>query len=73
MGRGDVAQHRPGRDRYTVYLTGFSNGIRVIDGPDGQPVIQTKTIVQKYWRPGDPYERAELEIRTVGESEWIYR
>lgn len=60
-------------DRYTVFLTGFSNGIRAAEGPDGQPVIQTKTIVQKYWRPGDKFEQKEPEIRTEGLSQWIYR
>jgi hypothetical protein len=63
----------PEADRYAVYLTGFSNGIRVVDGPDGQPVIQTKTIMQKYWRPGDPFDRAEPEIRLDGPAQWIYR
>jgi hypothetical protein len=63
----------PEADRYTVFMTGFSNGLRVIDGPDGKPVIQTKTITQKYWRPGDPYEREEPEIRPLAPAEWIYR
>ena len=63
----------PEADRYTVFLTGFSNGIRTTEGPDGQPVIQTKTIVQKYWRPGDEFEQAEPEIRPDGVSQWIYR
>ncbi len=63
----------PEADRFTVYMTGFSNGIRTIKGPDGEPVIQTKTIEQKYWRPGDRYDLAEPEIRPSGVSQWIYR
>jgi len=60
-------------DRFTVFMTGFSNGIRSIEGPDGKPVLQTKTLVQKYWRPGDQFDLYELEIRPYGEAEWVYR
>jgi hypothetical protein len=63
----------PTADRYTVYMTGFSNGIHVVDGPDGQPVIQTKTIMQNFWRPGDQFQLAEPEIRLDGLPQWIYR
>jgi hypothetical protein len=52
----------PDADRYTVYMTGFSNGYRKFDGPDGTPVVQTKTIRQRYWRKGDRFEQNEAEI-----------
>lgn len=60
-------------DNYTVYMTGFSNGIQKTEGPDGQPVIKTKTIEQKYWRPGDEFDLNEPEIRRKGIAQWIYR
>lgn len=63
----------PDADRYTVYMTGFSNGVRKVAGPDGQPVIQTKTIMQKYIRRGDRFDQSEVEIELLGDSEWIYR
>ncbi len=63
----------PQADRYTVYITGLSNGIRKTDGPDGQPVIQNKTVVMKFWRPGDQFDQSEPEIRADGTAEWIYR
>ena len=63
----------PEADRYTVYMTGFSNGIRIANGPDDKPIVQTKTIVQKYWRKGDRFDQAEPEISLDGESRWIYR
>ncbi len=63
----------PEADRYTVYMTGFSNGIRKVDGPDGKPIVQTKTIMQRYWRRGDRFEQREPEITLDGESKWIYR
>jgi hypothetical protein len=60
-------------DRYTVFMTGFSNAIRKTEGPDGNPVIQTKTIMQKYWRRGDRFELREPEISLDGDTQWIYR
>ena len=63
----------PDANRYTVYLTGFSNSIRKVDGPDGAPVTQTKTIMQKYWRRGDRFDQHESEIVTEGDTQWIFR
>lgn len=63
----------PDADRYTVYMTGFSNGIRSVNGPDGEPIVQTKTIMQKYIRRGDRFDQKEVEIELEGEPVWIYR
>jgi hypothetical protein len=63
----------PNANRYSVYLTGFSNGIRQIKGPNGEPVVQTKTIMQKYWRRGDRFDQREFEIVLDGDTQWIYR
>lgn len=63
----------PNANRYSVFLTGFSNGIRTINGPDNTPVLQTKTIMQKYWRRGDRFDQHESEIVLEGDVQWIYR
>ena len=63
----------PDANRYTVYLTGFSNSFRKIDGPDGSPIIQSKTIVQKYWKRGDRFDQNEVEIVLESDSQWIFR
>ena len=63
----------PDANRYTVYLTGFSNSIRKVNGPDETPIIQSKTIMQKYWRRGDRFDQYEAEIVLDGDSQWIYR
>ncbi len=64
-------------DRYTVYLTGFSNGVRKVPGPDGAEVVQWKTVRMKYWRPGDKLNQREPEIRletdAANQPQWIYR
>lgn len=67
----------PTADRYTVFLTGFSNGFRKVPGPDGAEVVQWKTIQMKYWRPGDEFNQREPEIRlqtdAANQPLWIYR
>jgi hypothetical protein len=63
----------PKANHYSVFLTGFSNGIRQVKGPQGDPIIQTKTIMQKYWRRGDRFDQREFEIILDGDTQWIYR
>ncbi|WP_157605881.1 hypothetical protein [Schlesneria paludicola] len=63
----------PDANRYTVYLTGFSNSIRKVNGPDEKPIIQSKTVMQKYWRRGDRFDQNEAEIVLEGDPQWIYR
>lgn len=63
----------PDADRYTLYLTGFSNGVQLTPGPDGSTIVQHKTIEMKYWRPGDRFDQQEREIRLEGSPRWIYR
>ena len=63
----------PDANRYTVYLTGFSNAFRIIENGDAEPVTQNKTILQKYWRRGDRYDQKESEVVLDGDVQWIYR
>jgi hypothetical protein len=60
-------------DRYTVFLTGFSNGLKKVTADDGTVGMQNKTIMTKYWRPGDRFNQREPEIRIDGAPQWIYR
>jgi len=63
----------PEADRYTVFLTGFSNGLKKVTAEDGTIGMQNKTIMTKYWRPGDQFDQREPEIRLDGTPQWIYR
>jgi hypothetical protein len=53
----------PEADLYTVFMTGFSNGLKKTPAPDGTVAVQNKTIQTKYWRPGDRFDQKEPEIR----------
>jgi hypothetical protein len=58
---------------FTVYLSGFSNGYKVTAGPGGEEIVTRRTLMQKFWRPGDRYDQNEEEIRLKDEPQWIYR
>jgi hypothetical protein len=53
-------------------MGGFSNGYQLID-VDGKKEVVRKTLMQKYWRPGDRFDEREKEIRQDGDPQWIYR
>ncbi len=65
----------PRTDFVSVYMTGFSNGYRLGKATDGSKVVERKTIVQSFWRPGDEFDQDEREFRIRDEDKprWIYR
>ena len=60
-------------DFFTIHMTGFSSGKRLLRGPDGKPLALRRTIMQEYWRPGDELAQREGEIRRKGQTKWMYR
>ncbi|HEX6984413.1 MAG TPA: hypothetical protein VF170_03505 [Planctomycetaceae bacterium] len=63
----------PGTDHFKVYASGFSNGYRKVEGPDGNPVILRREIVLDYWRPGDEFDLTEREFQFRSQPRWVYR
>lgn len=63
----------PKTDRVVLFMTGLSNGYRLSTDPTGKLLVERKTVVQKFWRPGDEFEQDEEEFRFEGEPRWIYR
>jgi hypothetical protein len=62
-------------ERFTIMFRGFSNGHKSVEGSDGTPLTERKTLKQEFWRPGDRFD-PELfgnEVRFVGEPTWFYR
>ena len=58
---------------FSIYMSGFSNGYKVAAGPNGEEIVTRRTLVQKFWRPGDRFDQHEDEIRLQDEPKWIYR
>lgn len=58
---------------FTIYMSGFSNGYKVEQGPNGEEVVLRRTLAQKFWRPGDRFDQHEEEIRLKDDPYWVYR
>ncbi|MCX7420648.1 MAG: hypothetical protein NT013_14070 [Planctomycetia bacterium] len=38
-----------------------------------KPIVWRKTLIQRFWRPGDGIDPQEVEFKLKGEPEWIYQ
>lgn len=63
----DLRPMKPGADDTQWFYT-----VRP-ENADAETIIWRKTIMQKYWRPGDRFDQFESEIRGQGRPLWIYR
>jgi len=43
------------------------------DRADDTVTVWRKTLLMKFWRPGDRFDQSEREIRLQGDPRWIYR
>ncbi|MEX0704577.1 MAG: hypothetical protein WD069_20930 [Planctomycetales bacterium] len=59
-------------DFFRILMGGFSNAYRMVAGPDGEPIVARKTVLQKYKRPGDEFIQSESEFKLDGDPVWIY-
>lgn len=62
----------PETDFFSITMRGFSNGYELREGPDGQPVVWRKTIVQKFTRRGDRFDPTQVEFEFDGDPRWTY-
>jgi hypothetical protein len=60
-------------NRYSIYLTGLSNGWAVTDGPEAKPVVRRKTLKLSFKRLGDRFSMKSEAIRFLPPAEWLYR
>ena len=58
--------------RFRVFLSGFSNGFRKVQGPDGLEVVLRRTLVIDFWRPGDEFNVREPQFQIQGDPTWLY-
>lgn len=62
--------------RFTIYVSGLSNGWLQVDGPAGAgglPIIRRKTLQLNFKKNGDRYDIKSREIEFVPPAEWVYR
>lgn len=66
----------PKTDRFTLYMSGFSNGYQMGKTQEGQDIVLRKTLVVHFDRPSDEFEQSEEEIMPSDDREkepkWAY-
>ncbi|MBA4066804.1 MAG: hypothetical protein C0501_24470 [Isosphaera sp.] len=73
----DLAEKAPKTNKFSVYITGLSNGLAVQETPTGEKLIQRKTLQINFLRPTDDNRPQPTDIvrdDANGAAErWIYR
>jgi hypothetical protein len=64
----------PDTNRFSIFVTGLSNGWSVTDPAPGEKdsVVRRKTLQLNFRRAGDPSVGKSQEIKFVGPAEWKY-
>lgn len=62
----------PETTRFSIFVTGLSNGWSVVDGPDNKEIIRRKTLQLNFKRVGDRLNPDSRDFKFVS-SEWVYR
>lgn len=53
---------------FSIYMSGFSNGYKVGQAPEGEELVTRRTLAMKFWRPGDRFDQNEEEIRLADQA-----
>lgn len=73
----NMQRHAAGTNRFSVYITGLSNGLAVEESATGERIIKRKTLQINFVRPTDDQRQRTGDIipdETAGPAErWIYR
>jgi len=73
----DMAEKAPKTNKFSVYVTGLSNGLAVEETPTGERLIKRKTLQINFLRPTDDKRPQSGDIvpddRNGPAERWIYR
>lgn len=72
-----MQRRAPGTNRFSVYISGLSNGLAVEESPTGERIIKRKTLQINFVRPTDDQRQRTGDIipdeMTGPAEQWIYR
>lgn len=74
----DVPEKAARTNRFSVYVTGLSNGVVTIDRPDGKTLVKRKTLRLDFFKPTDDINPGPGDIKLednggLGGEKWDYR
>ena len=64
---------KPGPPDPEANIWFFTTTYDRVTNDEEKPIIWRKTLIQRFWRPGDERNTQEKEYRVDGEPEWIYQ
>jgi hypothetical protein len=74
----DVPEKAARTNRFSVYVTGLSNGVVTVEQPDGSKVIRRKVLRLDFFKPTDDIDPGAGDIKIednggLGGEKWDYR
>jgi hypothetical protein len=64
----------PDANRYSIFVSGLSNGWSLAEiPPDNKQIVRRKTLQLNFKRLGDRFTQRSGDIRFVAPAEWVYR
>ena len=66
-------EKKPGPPDPEAGIWFYSTTYDRVTADEEKPMIWRKTLLQRFWRPGDEFDRQAKEYRFVGDPEWIYQ
>jgi hypothetical protein len=69
----DVFQQEPDTTRFSIFVSGLSNGWSNVDGKDGKEVVVRRKTLQLNFKRLSDRAHLDTEIKFMPPAEWIYR
>ncbi len=68
----DIFAQEPDTTRFSVFVTGLSNGYAEVDAPGGKKLLRRKTLQMNFKRLSDRFH-LDAEVKFIPQTEWLYR
>jgi hypothetical protein len=68
----DIFGKEPDTTRFSIFVTGLSNGYAEVDAPGGKKLLRRKTLQLNFKRLSDRFH-LDAEVKFVQPTEWLYR
>ena len=68
----DIFAEEPDTTRFSIFVTGLSNGYAEVDAPGGKKLLRRKTLQMNFKRLSDRFH-LDAEVKFIPQTEWLYR
>ncbi len=68
----DIFAQEPDTTRFSIFVTGLSNGYAEVDAPGGKKLLRRKTLQMNFKRLSDRFH-LDAPVQFMPQTEWLYR